>query len=76
MKAIFLKQYKDTIIDCVQTQAGQLSLIYHQNTTRGVAFSPIALRSMADTPQALGLLRLASGILLGIMTVFIYCKIK
>ncbi len=39
-------------------------LILHQNATCGVAFSPIPLRRMSDTPQALGLLRLASDILL------------
>ncbi len=43
-----------------------MPLIHHQNATSGVAFSPIPLRSMANTPQALGLLRLASGILLTI----------
>ncbi len=36
----------------------EITLIHHQNATCGVAFSPIALRRMSDTPQALGLLRL------------------
>ncbi len=36
------------------------ALIQHQNATCGVAFSPMALRRMPDTPQDLGLLRLAS----------------
>ncbi len=40
------------------------ALIHHQNATCGVAFSPMALRRMLNTPQALGLLRLASDILL------------
>ncbi len=42
----------------------RLALIHHQNATRGVAFSPIGLRGIPNTPQALGLLRLASDILL------------
>ncbi len=40
------------------------TLIHHQNATCGVAFSPMVLRCMPNTPQALGFLRIASGILL------------
>ncbi len=35
------------------------SLFHHQNATYGVAFSPMALRRMPNTPQALRRLRLA-----------------
>ncbi len=45
-------------------QAWGMPLIHHQNATCGIVFSPIALRRMPDTPQALGLLRLAPDILL------------
>ncbi len=46
-------------------------LIHHQNATCGVAFSPIAFRRIPNTPQALGLLRLASDILLVIRMLII-----
>ncbi len=47
-----------------QAKINWRALIHHQNATCCVAFSPMALRRMPNTPQALGLLRLAAGILL------------
>ncbi len=40
------------------------TLIHHQNATCGVGCVRIPLRRMPNTPQELGLLRLASDILL------------